>query len=196
MKIRLAFVALVALTGCNGPSALDPVANPFEFTLPSDETPPAAITREDPLMSLQVERESGTHLFSVALTTDPMTQVETIQGLRVVSSSGSSSIYAPANLPQGVVLQKRSGRNVITISSQDFSLETGGGLNLRYLYAGGAFSDSYRDFQMGMSKNASGKWELTTKNADGTLRPFTKMNMYLNTRAFIGVVGIRQIVTE
>lgn len=189
----LSVIAALSLTGglsgCNGP---DSVTLESQFLNDS----PVVSTREEPLMSLEVEREAGTHQFAVILAADPATQVESIQGLHVIDKDGSSKVYQPANLPQGVVLQKRSGRNVLTISSQDFNLETGGTLNLRYLYAAGAFSDSYRDFGITMSKNSDGRWQLFTLNADGTFTPFAKMKLLVNTRAFIGVVGIRKIVTE
>lgn len=162
----------------------------------TDDSSPVATTREEALMDLAVERESGIYQFNVVLTKDLSTQIETIQGLRITNPNGSSSIFQPENLSKGYVMQRKSGRDVVTISSQDFSLETGGTLNMHYLYAAGMFSDSYRDFKMALGKNSEGRWELSRMNPDGSLTSFTKMKLLVNTRAFIGVVGIREIVTE
>ena len=192
----IAFILAVGLVGCHTHHQTSTVTIPSASEVLMSDSTLLIDTLEAPLMTLSVERENGTHQFSVVLGVDPATKTETIKGLHVVDPDGTSQVFNPDNLPQGVVLQKRSGRNVITISSQDFNLETGGRLNLHYLYAAGAFSDSYRDLELVMSKSADGVWQLSRVGENGSLTAFTKMKMLVNTRAFIGVVGIREIITE
>jgi hypothetical protein len=115
-------------------------------------------------------------------------------GLRYLATDGSRKDFNIADLPTGLVLMTKSGRNVLTLISKNFDRRTGGTITLRYLYKGAVIgSDEYREFVMELDR-AGDAWTLLKNTREGR-KPFTRMFLRKNTT--LGQVsGIKEIVTD
>jgi hypothetical protein len=97
-----------------------------------------------------------------------------------------------AQLSKGVVLYQSSGKNVVSLSSEDFDAIKGGTITLNYLVNG--ISGSYRNFDFSLGREGN-QWIPTVVNARGIPQAFTSMYLKAN-RALGRIVGIASITVK
>lgn len=112
-----------------------------------------------------------------------------ITGMTVESDdpaqSNDSASYQESQIYSGIVLYRQSGRDIVTLSSENFSSHQGGEIQLTYLYNGitgrrySMMIDLYRD---------GDTWKVSK---DGT--EFSQVHFNKNRKRFVGVVGVRSI---
>ncbi len=93
--------------------------------------------------------------------------------------------YDLRNIGDGFVIYRKSGRDVVSLSSQDFATYSGGRIKMKYLYSG--ISNEYRAkyFEIEQTENS---WKITDTNGR-TLSGF----FFRAKKVWGKVVGIKTI---
>lgn len=89
---------------------------------------------------------------------------------------------------EGLVLEKREGRDVILLKSSNFAEHNGGHITLDTLYNGATGSRKMYEFELARTSDG---WEITR---DG--RPFKKLHLVSKKVFPLGTVGIANIQTK
>jgi hypothetical protein len=111
-----------------------------------------------------------------------------VQSGMYVTSGGQRSEFTPEMLRAGVVLLRKSGKNVVTLVSRNFDPRRGGQIDLVYLENG--ISGSTGRFPMEIVLNGN-QWSLQTNDRSGR-RTFT--SMFLKGRFVLGkAIGIKSV---
>lgn len=131
-----------------------------------------------------IEGESKTLTLSLNLDSN-----NDITGMTVESHDPTapyeSKSYNDSEIYGGIVLYRQSGRDIVTLSSQNFAAHQGGSVELTYLYNGitgrrySIMIDLYRD---------GDTWRVSK---DGQV--FSRVHFYKKRQRFVGVVGVRSI---
>ena len=93
--------------------------------------------------------------------------------------------YNDSEIYGGIVLYRQSGRDIVTLSSDNFAAHQGGAVQLTYLYNGitgrrySLMIDLYRD---------GDTWKVSKDGQD-----FSRVHFYKKRQRFVGVVGVRSI---
>lgn len=152
------------------------------------------------LLTLLGGAASAKDQFLIRATNDQDTKVEEL-AIRVDksgrlshllhSSSGrTQAAYTAQQLKNGVVLKKKSGRDLVSLKMQRFSPEKGASVVLTYLYSAVPM-DSYQSIKLDLVKD-KGEWVL--KDSKG--RRLSSLHIRANMANVLGyrqAVGIRQL---
>ena len=115
-----------------------------------------------------------------------------IQAFRTLSQSGRRTDFPAKNLDQGIVLLRASGRDIVKLSSRNFDTRNGGSIQMTYLNDG--VSGKYRNFQMELVREGS-SYTVYANERTGR-RKFSDMFLKKNESAFLGVIGIADVVVR
>lgn len=105
-------------------------------------------------------------------------------------------VFSLSQLPTGMVLLNVSGKNVVTMYSQNFSSEHGGTITLKYLYNGLTGSTKSFSFYLSRDKsqNSTSQWFLERDTNAGRQR-FTQI--YAQSKKVLGqTVGIETLIVK
>ena len=103
-----------------------------------------------------------------------------------IPSGRAQLVYSPGQLKNGVVLRRKSGRDLVTLKMQQFSPEKGAKVLLTYLYSAVPM-ESYRSLTLELTQDKDGGWCL--KDSKGT--KIGSMHIKANMAS---VMGYRQAV--
>jgi hypothetical protein len=138
--------------------------------------------------SITNEEDKG--VIQLQLITDENADVTHLQ-LKYRDEKGKlydTSKYTAAKAASGIVLYKKKGRDVVKLSSDNFSGHQGGEIELDYLYSGISGS---RDIKLlDLSRNGD-DWELTDKRKN-----ITKLHFVSNKAPIVGTIGVKRIDTK
>ncbi len=115
-----------------------------------------------------------------------------IAAFRTLSQSGRRTDFAIDKLDAGIVLLRASGRDIVKLSSRDFTPSNGGNIQMTYLNDGVA--GRYRNFQMELVREGS-SFTAFANERSGRKR-FSEMFLKKNESAFLGVIGIADVVVR
>jgi len=181
----LALSCLILLSGCDLESR----------TLDRDDRNPslgAALLSELPgevqLIHITTDAQSNANL-DFRLVVDPENQ---IVALRTLTQSGRRTDFPTTNLGSGIVLLRVSGQDVVKLSSKNFTPGSGGTIQMTYLNNG--ISGVYRNFTMELQREGSG-FTVYANERTGR-RKFSDMFLKKNESAFVGVIGIADVVVR
>jgi hypothetical protein len=123
------------------------------------------------------------------LETTPSTDIDS---LRLITSTPSGQMTDDHSFPiqsaltDGIIVSERSGRDVIHLYAENFTIQSGGQVKLNYLYNG--MSGSRMNLNL-VLKKTSGEFALY----DDQGKIVNRLFMVANHAPFVGVVGIREI---
>lgn len=105
-----------------------------------------------------------------------------------LSSTGVRTDYALENVAAGFVLDRRSLRDVVVLSSDNFAAHQGGDLKLTYLYDGRPHKNEYRTLMLRLERLGN-DWQVTHdgKVVGSLLFKSRRVSM-------LGLIGIAEIV--
>lgn len=118
-----------------------------------------------------------------------------IHGMRYITTMPNGGIIEDVSLPMetvirdGAVIVVRSGREVVKLFVENFSLDTGGTFKLNYLYSGVTNTWHVKRLKLVLVENQFKLFDL-----DGV--PTNKLYMKINWNRLVGAIGIREIQTS
>lgn len=165
-------------------AALASFSSPSTFSWCSvaraDETATSEL-KEVPLAEATSDVVTGTMKVNLLVNDD-----DTLAGVKNYGSDGTKA-FELSDLPKGVVLYKRDGRDVIVATAKDFSVSSGGTLTLSYLT--NALLNQWQKIQLEVRHEPT--WALYVNERTGRRKVFS---MYLKGRIVFGqVIGIESI---
>jgi hypothetical protein len=105
---------------------------------------------------------------------------------------GTAKAINLTDLKNGFVLYQSSGKNVATLSSDNFNAATGGTLTITYLQDG--VSGTYQTFECEMIRQGQA-WKMMAADDSGNEKAFT--SLYLQSNKLFGkVIGIKSITAQ
>ncbi len=101
------------------------------------------------------------------------------------------SRFSIADLDQGIVVMRRSGRDVVKLVSSTFEPASGGAITVVYLHNG--LSNTYRRYEIELDRSGEA-WTASVNETAGR-RDFTRMHM--KAKKILGqIVGIDKITVQ
>jgi hypothetical protein len=125
------------------------------------------------------------------LETDDQNQIHSMRYITTMPNGGIAedvSLTADKVLNEGAVIVERDGRQIVRLSVDYFSLETGGSFKLSYLYNGITNSWQSKSLQV---KLVGGQFSLLEMNNNKANRLYVKKH---HSKIF-GVIGVKEIQT-
>jgi hypothetical protein len=103
----------------------------------------------------------------------------------VIMDDGRKTLFTPEQLPRGVVIDRRDGRDIATLYSRDLNVQIGGNISLVYLSNG--ITGSTGSYPMQIARYGN-NWYLRTVQGE----VFT--NIFLKGKFFFGkAIGISSV---
>lgn len=140
------------------------------------------------VVEIQVLTVSSELLPNPAVFNVALNENQQIVSMRYSVSPSESAEFSVAQLRSGVVLVRRSDRDVLKLRSTQFDAREGGELELTYLSDG--IMNIYHTFKMSLVRTG-GNWGLEVDDQSGR-RPFSTMVLYPR-KVFGQVIGIERI---
>lgn len=100
--------------------------------------------------------------------------------------------YEVGKLETGIVLMRRSGKDVVSIIAKGVDTKSGGPVSMHYLYS--AISGEYRSFEMEIDREGA-EWKAYHVDASGR-HAFRNLFFHKNEAFLVGVVGISSIEAD
>ncbi len=134
-----------------------------------------------------ITNQEDTDIIDLVVNTDTHNDVVSFKMVYKYSNGKvyKSDTYSASKAACGVVLLEKKGREIVKLSSQNFSAHQGGDIKLDYLISGisGKRGNKYFD----LTRDGD-KWYLKVNRSK-----IKKMHFVSNKKAFIGTIGIKRI---
>ena len=102
--------------------------------------------------------------------------------------------YSPAQLKQGVVLRKQSGKDLLVLKATDFDPDSGAKIEIRYLYSG-LPPATFKSLNLELSKRKK-RWVVTQGKSS---KPVKSLRFFANIATAFGfekAIGIKSITVK
>jgi hypothetical protein len=160
----------------------------FAITLSVLSQAPSSLAADAKIPIFTATSDAFDGNLEIALTVD---QNSDASGL-IYTKSGTDTALALSDLPKGIVIYQSGGKDVITLSSLNFNVKTGGALILTYLQNG--VSDVYQNFDFSIGRQGQ-NWTPYISDTNGIPQSF--VSMYLKAKKLFGkVIGIDSITVQ